>query len=574
MTTIPASQIVNVNPGVVSPGGNALALNGLFLSLAGRVPQGTVAQFPSAAAVASYFGGSSAEAAAATKYFSGYDNSTLKPGNLLFANYPLASVGAYVRGGNAGLGLTLAQLQAINALLSVTINGTVKSGTINLTGVASFTAAATLIADTLDIEGATANTFTGTLAGGVLTVTSPSGTPLAVGQIVKGAGVTAGTYISSLGTGTGGAGTYNVSVSQSLGPIAMTTVLPAVTFDSVSGGFVISSGTTGAASTITMPTGAAATSLLLTAATGAVLSQGANAAAPSAFMASVIAITQNWASFTTVFDPDQGSGNAQKLLFAAWTSAQNNRYCYVCWDTDVTPTNTLPATASLGYLIAQANYSGTCLVWEATDLGLAYFICGAIASINFGQTNGRANLAFRSQSGMTPSVVDPITSANLLANGYNFYGAYATANSSFTFLYNGSVSGAFLWLDSFINQIWLNNQFQLALMNLLTQSGNIPYNVQGNSLIEAACADTINAGLNFGAFRAGVTPSASQAAAVNAAAGTTISTTLQTRGWYLQTLAQAASSQTRVARSSPSINFWYMDGESIQNINLSSTDVQ
>lgn len=49
------------------------------------------------------------------------------------------------------------------------------------------------------------------ITGGVLTVVTITGTPLAIGQIIGGAGVPAGTYISSLGSGTGGAGTYNLT---------------------------------------------------------------------------------------------------------------------------------------------------------------------------------------------------------------------------------------------------------------------------------------------------------------------------------------------------------------------------
>lgn len=46
---------------------------------------------------------------------------------------------------------------------------------------------------------------------GLLTVATITGTPLAVGQVVTGAGVPAGSYIASLGTGTGGTGTYNLA---------------------------------------------------------------------------------------------------------------------------------------------------------------------------------------------------------------------------------------------------------------------------------------------------------------------------------------------------------------------------
>ena len=51
---------------------------------------------------------------------------------------------------------------------------------------------------------------TGVIAASVLTVSAVASGVLRVGQILSGTGVAAGTYISSLGTGTGATGTYNV----------------------------------------------------------------------------------------------------------------------------------------------------------------------------------------------------------------------------------------------------------------------------------------------------------------------------------------------------------------------------
>ena len=61
----------------------------------------------------------------------------------------------------------------------------------------------------------TSGTYTGSIATTVLTITAVlQGDPISIGQWVNGTGVTAGTYITSYGTGTGGIGTYNVNVSQ------------------------------------------------------------------------------------------------------------------------------------------------------------------------------------------------------------------------------------------------------------------------------------------------------------------------------------------------------------------------
>lgn len=64
--------------------------------------------------------------------------------------------------------------------------------------------------------------FTGAIAGTTLTVSAVASGTLAVGQVISGAGVTAGTTITASGTGTGGTGTYTVSASQTVSSESMT----------------------------------------------------------------------------------------------------------------------------------------------------------------------------------------------------------------------------------------------------------------------------------------------------------------------------------------------------------------
>lgn len=70
--------------------------------------------------------------------------------------------------------------------------------------------------------------FTGSISGTTLTVSAVASGTLAVGQLIVGAGVAASppgsnaTYITALGTGLGGVGTYTVSVSQTLTSRALT----------------------------------------------------------------------------------------------------------------------------------------------------------------------------------------------------------------------------------------------------------------------------------------------------------------------------------------------------------------
>ncbi|MBU9656065.1 DUF3383 domain-containing protein [Burkholderia cenocepacia] len=347
---------------------------------------------------------------------------------------------------------------------------------------------------------------------------------------------------------------------------------PTVAYDSVAAAFTLTSTTTGASSTIGFASGTLATGLKLTQATGAVTSQGAIASTPAAAMTAITKITQNWVSFMTAFDPDNGVGNTQKMAFATWTSQQNNRYLYAVWDTDQSPTTTVPATSSLGYLVNQANMSG--VAPNFNDVNKAAFLMGAIASIDFTQTDGRSTLSFKSQSGLAADVTDATIYQNLVDNGYNCYGAFATANDQFTFYTPGLIAGQYDWIDSYIDQIWLNNQLQLAIMTGFTQSKSVPYNAVGDATIEAWLMDPINQAVNFGAIRQGVQLSAAQAQQVNTAAGRKIDSILSSRGWYLQVLASTAPAQTRANRQSPPCSLWYMDGGSVQQLNLASVMVQ
>jgi hypothetical protein len=361
---------------------------------------------------------------------------------------------------------------------------------------------------------------------------------------------------------------------------------PAVTYDSISGGFVITSGITGVPSTSAFATGTLSPTLLLTSATGATLSQGAAATTPAAFMAALAASTHDWATFMTTFDPDGGTGNTQKLAFSAWTGLQNNRFAYVGWDTDVTPTTADPATGSWAYLLGQSNTSGTWPEWVpslAEGVNKAAAVCGSVASIDFGRTNGRITFAFRSQSGLVADVTNQTIAHNLggnpqttgdRGNGYNFYGAYATANKNFIFFNRGFVSGPFKWFDSYVNQIQLNNALQLAIVQLFVAVGSIPYNRNGYVMVDKACGDPIKAALNFGTIRTGVTLSDAQIAEINNAvpAGIDAATAVENFGYYL--LIQDANPTVRAARASPPCTLFYSDGQSIQSINLASINVQ
>lgn len=100
--------------------------------------------------------------------------------------------------------------------------------------VASLGTWAQVISIKIGSSAAPAASFTGSIAGTVLTVSAVGSGALAAGQQVTGATVASGTYITSLGSGSGGTGTYNVGLSQTVASSAMTSI--AADLDSVAVG--------------------------------------------------------------------------------------------------------------------------------------------------------------------------------------------------------------------------------------------------------------------------------------------------------------------------------------------------
>ena len=72
------------------------------------------------------------------------------------------------------------------------------------------------------IGGTASAVVTGAISGTTLTVSAVASGTLAVGTYITGTGITAGTYITALGTGTGGTGTYTVSASQTVSSTTIT----------------------------------------------------------------------------------------------------------------------------------------------------------------------------------------------------------------------------------------------------------------------------------------------------------------------------------------------------------------
>jgi len=197
------------------------ALDRLFLDTSVASPLHGVLSFNSATAVANFYGATSFEATLANQFFAGYGGSSA---TMLFTRYPVAGARAHLAGSNVS-NLTLNQLQSINGTLSITSQGYAYSGTINLSGVQSFSSAAVEIQAALNqnlpVAAVTTGSsiapasvsFKGSINGLLLQVTSISSGSMYAGAIISGPRIPAGTQINSQIEGTpGGVGLYSLYV--------------------------------------------------------------------------------------------------------------------------------------------------------------------------------------------------------------------------------------------------------------------------------------------------------------------------------------------------------------------------
>ncbi len=570
--TIPASTIVSVIPGVIQAGGNPLALNGLILSQNAALPVGAPVSFPTLASVQAYFGDYQTIFAATTTSSSASINVTAMTTGLLAVGQeiqgPGIPPGTYILAlgtGTGGVGTYTLSQEATAAETGATFYSYCLESTMAATYFAGYNNS------TIKPNALLFTRYPGTAIGAFARGGSVAGVTAAQISAIAGAGALSVTIDGSvksssainLGSAVSGS-TINWSTVASLLVTALSLSAGQIAYSSLFNALVVYSETMGTGSTITAGTGNVAALLGLT--TGAVtLSQGSAGLTTGSFMANLITYTQNWAVFTTAFEPVL----ADKEAFAEWTSSTNGQFVYAPYSSSYT--DGFPAYC------ASNSYNGIfpTYVNPTDDPGAsgAAFPLGFAASINWNGTGGYAAISFK--SGLVPvSVSDPVTYANALAAGYNFYGVWATANDTFTWFYNGQIISPYNFLDAYLGAIWLNNQLQLQLMTTLASFNTIPYTNAGYAIIEAACTgqgSPVQQGLLNGLITPGVSLSGTQIAEVNNAAGLAIDSVLSTKGFYFQVLP--ATAEQRANRNSPACTLWYVNGGSVNQINLASVAI-
>lgn len=339
-----------------------------------------------------------------------------------------------------------------------------------------------------------------------------------------------------------------------------------VEWNSIANRFIIRSATTGTDSAVSYAANSTlATGLLLTEDTAATVSPGSAAIAMADMMDAITNKTQDWILFSSLVDLDDDD----KEALCSWVNSSNFRYGYIAHDTTALPTVSNNANCFNQKVVVANSYANVLMMYGSylyPVTALAY-----AASLDFARTGGRVSYKFRAFSGLSPNVTDKATALALKSNGYSFYGNYGENTTTAQYISDGAISGDFLWLDSFVGQVWLNAKLLAAFTAAFTANQSFAYNADGYASIDAAVTDPANAAITFGTIRKGVTLDSSQIRQVNNVVGSDISSTLYSDGWYLYIPTPSATS--RAARELPGVVFFYVDGQLIQSITMTSAAV-
>lgn len=517
---IDISTYIPVNSSVQNILSGRKIFAGIGLTINPLIPTTTpILQFTSSSAVSAYFGSSSNEYAAAVKYFATSTSATSKPQYIYFGKYVLDAIAPYLRSGVVSNTATkLTALQAITAgVMTVTVNGVAYSTTgIDLSAAASLTAVATALTTAI-------RTANAALVTADFTITWDA---------------TFKQFVASIpGTGATKTMNYFSSVSTNL-----------------------------------------ATILQFTLAQNAVLSQGQNATSPADNMTNLsVGFTDQ---FSIIFVDTLGGDLDDTINFgvATWVSAQGDRYSHFLWSNEVA-LESQSDTTSIWYQVNQAGLNNISIFDEVlyNNSDRAFAAAGIFASVDLTQPNSAITLAFKTQTGLLPSVtstaiaqiLDGPGTVNPNGKSINYYGnvGIGGTNNQVNWFYGSYTTGKWTYIDNLVAQIWIAIQFQTSLANLFGSVGQVPNDPDGQGQIRSVLTAAANDCITNGIIAVGVVFDASTVQEIKTDFG--VNAQELTNNGYV--IVNSASSQAlRQIRESSPWFFLYVKGSAIQYLPINT----
>ncbi len=341
-----------------------------------------------------------------------------------------------------------------------------------------------------------------------------------------------------------------------------------VTYSALNEGFQITSGTSGADSTISYAaSGAEGTDLssllCLTSETGASISIGMEALSVAENMAMITGQDSNFVTITTLYNAE----HEEAVNLGKWSNSSGVNYCFIVWSNEASAL--MPDNNDVVSVMSAAGITNFAGAYNSASVAAG--IMGTFASIDWNRLNGAIDLAFKKVDGLAPTVTTESDAATLDKKTYTYMGKFATKNTEFNFLYKGMIVGSYINISTYINAVWLNETIKNALLTGLSGITKSTYNENGYSFIRAWMSDPVNQALNNGVIQTGVTLSEAQKAQIISEVGDDITAELYANGYYL--LIQDPGANARSTGESPVITLYYTDGGVVKKLQIASTAI-
>jgi len=332
--------------------------------------------------------------------------------------------------------------------------------------------------------------------------------------------------------------------------------------------FVITSATTGAASTLTYttivasPAGTDLSALMGTESGDAnvELGQGGASETIAAALDAIVAIDP---SFTFVCEETAMSDTDLVKDIAAWCLA-NRVYIALSWSSQPNVKTATAGTIFNDLYVSQNGNSGG--VWSETNDFKHVSAAGRMSSVNFSQSNSLITLNMKVLPTCTPDSFSTTEIQKLNQQNVNRY----VTRSGVPMAENGKTFSNDWWLDTKLWTIWFENAVLSAVFNLMYGSAKVPQTEAGMTMIKAEIERVCGEGVRNGGI-AGGTLSAAATADIRQTTGNESFNGVLPTGYFVYSEPMANQDQSdRTQRKATPIKVWLKGSGAIQEVEIAA----
>lgn len=306
-------------------------------------------------------------------------------------------------------------------------------------------------------------------------------------------------------TGVNLSGALNLNNVASIIQTALTAVVPnaGVKYDSVYNRFDVSSGTTGAGSTVSYATAAPSGTDLgpLLHLTSLDASAPVAGMAAESLVAAVAALANQsgaWYSLqvATVPPPADADHIAVAALIEGLSTSQSRIY-----GATIQNANAMDGTTTADLASALKPFSRTYDQFSRNDPYAAESLFGRFATVDYEGSNTTITAAYKQEPGVTPEVITESQFATLKAKNCNVFVAVQNGTQ---IIFPGVMANGD-YIDERIGADWLQNRIQTDCYNLLyTTATKVPQTDAGMNLIKTVIANACTVAVQNGFIAPGV----------------------------------------------------------------------